>query len=48
MTRKDKIKELEALLEAVCPKYEDDCTKCPHSKECDQYAKMIREIRNNI
>lgn len=34
----DKIKQLETLLESVCKKYEDDCTKCPYRKECDEYA----------
>lgn len=36
----EKIKELEEILEKECWKYENDCTTCPYSKECDEYAKL--------
>lgn len=31
-------KELENLLNEICGKYEDDCSKCPYRKECEEYA----------
>lgn len=36
----EKIKELEELLEKECGNYENDCTTCPYSKECNEYAKF--------
>lgn len=33
------VKDLENLLEKECGKYENDCSKCPYRKECDEYAK---------
>ena len=41
---KERIKELEKLLERECPKYENNCAKCPYSKECDEYARITREL----
>lgn len=43
------IAELEKLLGAECGKYENDCTKCPLNKECDEYCKLagIYDIVNN-
>lgn len=38
-----RFEELEKLLTAECGKYENDCTKCPYSKECDEYARLYRE-----
>ena len=38
MTNKE-FKELEKLLTRECPKYENDCTTCPYTKDCDRYAK---------
>lgn len=35
MTR---LEELENILEAVCGQYEDDCSRCPYQKECEEYA----------
>lgn len=43
MTNKE-FKELEKLLTRECPKYENDCTTCPYSKECDEYARLTREV----
>ena len=40
----ERIKELEALLERECPKYENNCTTCPYSKEYDEYARLTREL----
>ena len=40
----DKIKELETLLEKECPKYENDCTKCPYNEECNEYARIVQGI----
>ena len=39
----DEYKQLEELLTRECPKHERDCTKCPYSKECDEYARKTRE-----
>lgn len=36
----ERIKELEKILESVCGKYEDDCTKCLYKKECEEYSKF--------
>ena len=36
----ERIKELENILEAVCETYEDDCSKCPRQKECEEYCKL--------
>lgn len=41
----ERIKELEALLGRECPKYEDNCTTCPYSKECDEYARLTRKVK---
>ena len=40
----ERIKELEKLLERECLKNENDCTKCPYSKECNEYARLTREL----
>lgn len=37
MTR---LEELENMLERECPKYDEDCTTCPHSKECNEYSHL--------
>lgn len=36
----DRRKELETLLTEQCGKYDSDCTSCPYSKECEEYAKL--------
>ena len=43
-----RIKELEKILNAECGKYENDCSKCPRQKECEEYCKLsgIYEIVN--
>lgn len=41
----EKIKELEEKLSEVCGTYEDDCTKCPYRKECDEYAHLSQEMK---
>lgn len=35
MTR---LEELEKKLNGICGTYEDDCSKCPCRKECEEYA----------
>lgn len=35
-----RLEELENLLDAECGKYESDCSKCPHQKECEEYIKL--------
>ena len=35
-----RIKELENILMQECEKHEKDCTTCPYSKECDEYARL--------
>ena len=44
----ERIKELENILNDVCGTYENDCTKCPKQKECEEYQKIsgIYEIVN--
>lgn len=37
MTR---LEELENMLESECPKYNEDCTTCPHSEECNEYSHL--------
>ena len=41
-----KFEELERLLENECGKYDTDCSKCPHKKECEEYEKLYRENKN--
>lgn len=36
----ERIKELEILLMKECEKHEDNCTACPYTKECDEYARL--------
>jgi hypothetical protein len=36
----ERIKELEEILETVCEKHEDDCSKCPKQKECEEYSNI--------
>ena len=36
--------ELETLLNAECGKYENDCTKCPYQKECEEYSKLYQKL----
>lgn len=36
----DRRKELETLLTEQCGKYDSDCTSCPYSKECEEYARL--------
>lgn len=35
-----RIDELEKILESVCGNYENDCSKCPRQKECEEYCKL--------
>lgn len=35
---KERIEELEKELEKVCGTYENDCSKCPKRKECEEYC----------
>ena len=34
------IEKLEILLTDECGKYENDCTTCPYTKKCDEYARL--------
>lgn len=36
MTKRQK--ELEKILESVCRTYENDCSRCPKQKECEEYS----------
>lgn len=38
-------KELEKILMEVCGTYENDCSKCPRKKECNEY--ISREDTNS-
>ncbi len=40
MKMEKKKKELEKLLTTECPKYENDCKKCPYDKECNEYEHL--------
>lgn len=42
MTNKE-FKELEEILIKECPKYENNCTTCPYSTDCDRYAREYGE-----
>lgn len=44
----ERFKELEKILEDVCGTYENDCSKCPRQKECEEYCKLsqIYEVVN--
>lgn len=35
-----RFEELEKILENECEKHENDCSKCPHKKECEEYGKL--------
>lgn len=37
-----RIIELEKILEKNCGTYENNCSKCPNQKECDEYCKLLR------
>jgi hypothetical protein len=39
-TMEKRIQELETLLTEQCGKYDSDCTNCPYSKECEEYARL--------
>lgn len=41
---KERLEELERNLIADCEKYELDCSKCPHQKECDEYIKLYGKL----
>lgn len=36
----ERIEELENELTKVCGTYENDCSKCPKQKECEEYCKL--------
>lgn len=42
---KERLKELEELLNAECEKYEDDCSKCPYSSECEECIHLSLELK---
>lgn len=35
-----RIAELEKVLNVECGKYENDCSKCPYYKECEEYCRL--------
>jgi hypothetical protein len=39
----NRIKELERELLEVCGIYENDCSKCPKQKECEEYSRLNLE-----
>ena len=39
-----RFEELENLLTRECGKYDTDCTKCPHQKECEEYSRLYQNI----
>lgn len=41
---KERFAELENILETECPKHENDCTTCPYAKQCEEYARLRREM----
>ena len=47
-TEQPESEELENELTKVCGTYENDCSKCPKQKECEEYCKLaqIYEIVN--
>lgn len=48
MKKSERLEELEKELTKVCGTHEDDCSKCPKQKECEEYCKLtqIYEIVN--
>lgn len=46
MTKRQK--ELEKILESVCGTYEDDCTRCPKQKECEEYSHICNNSESEI
>lgn len=36
----ERITALETILTEVCGTYEDDCSKCPKQKECEEYLRL--------
>lgn len=40
MTR---IEELETILKTVCEQHENDCSKCPRQKECEEYSHIFKK-----
>lgn len=38
---KERRQELEKMLSEVCGIYENNCSKCPRQKECEEYSKLI-------
>lgn len=43
MSKKERLEELEKLLNTECGKYEKDCATYPYRKECDEYEKLENE-----
>ena len=39
----ERIAELEKILNEVCEKHENDCSKCPKKAECEEYYKLNLE-----
>lgn len=38
-----RLQELETILEAVCSQHENDCSKCPKQKECEEYSHIYNK-----
>lgn len=47
-TMRKRQKELEKILESVCGTYEDDCTRCPKQKECEEYSHICNNNESEI
>lgn len=41
---KERLAELETILNEECGKYENNCGKCPHCTECEEYSKLSQEL----
>lgn len=46
MTKRQK--ELERILESVCGTYENDCTRCPKQKECEEYSHIYNNNESEV
>lgn len=44
--QKERLKELEKLLNKNCKKYEDNCSKCPHHTECEEYSRLRQKLED--
>ena len=45
---KERIQELEQILENECPKNESDCLSCPFREQCNEYADLIYKLKKGV